>query len=240
MISFIVPAHNEEQLLGRTLAALGAAATAVGSPYEILVVDDASTDRTPAIARAAGARVIAVEHRHIARARNAGARAAAGDVLIFVDADTVVGAETLRATLAAIERGAVGGGALLRFDEPIPMFARLIALILRVTMRLGHMAAGAYLFCTRRAFDAVGGFDETLFATEELTMSRALRRVGPTVILSESVLTSGRKARTHSGRELVAPIGLLLRRGPAARRQREHLSLWYGRRRHDPSADGRR
>jgi glycosyltransferase involved in cell wall biosynthesis len=234
MIPFIVPAHNEEQLLGRTLAALHAAAAGVATPYELIVVDDASTDRTVAIARAAGAQVVAVEFRQIAAARNAGARSAAGDVLIFVDADTMVEGATVRATLAALSRGAVGGGALLRFDHPLPLMVRLLMVGLRVVMRVTRLAGGAYLFCTRQAFEAVGGFDESLFATEELTMSRALRRIGPTVVLPEGVLTSGRKARTHSGWELLAPIGLLFRHGLRARRHRRHLELWYGRRRNDP------
>jgi glycosyltransferase involved in cell wall biosynthesis len=236
-VSFIIPAHNEEQLLGRTLAALhaAAAATGVGVPYEMIVVDDDSSDRTAAIARDAGARVVAVTHRQIARARNAGARSATGDLFVFVDADTVVDAVTLRATLAAIEAGAIGGGALLRFDGTLPLLARCIAGATRLTMQMSGLAAGAYIFCTRQAFDAVGGFDESLFVTEEIALSRALHRVGRMVILRESVLTSGRKARTHSGRELLAPIARLFRHGPTALRRREHLDLWYGRRRNDPS-----
>ncbi len=234
VISFIVPAHNEEQLLGPTLAALHEAASEVGMPYELIVVDDASTDRTAAIAAASGARVITVAHRQIARARNAGASVAAGEVLVFIDADTRVEATTITATVAAVRRGCVGGGALLRFDEPLPVSARVVGAILRAAMRLSRLAAGAYVFATRGAFDAVGGFDETLFATEELTFSRAVRRVGRFAILSEAVITSGRKARTHSTRELLTPIGLLFRRGPGVRRRRGDLDLWYGHRRHDP------
>ena len=234
MISFIVPAHNEEQLLGQTLEALHAAARSTGTPYELIVVDDASTDRTGDIAAASGARLIPVRHRQIARARNAGARAASGDVFVFVDADTHVEAATVRATVAAVGRGCTGGGALLRFDGPLPLSIRITSVCLRLTMRFGHFAAGAYIFATRKAFDAVGGFDEGLFVTEELTLSRALRRVGPFAILSESVVTSGRKARTHSTRELLAPIGLLFRQGPGARRKRANLDLWYGPRRDDP------
>jgi glycosyltransferase involved in cell wall biosynthesis len=239
-ISFIIPAHNEEQLLGRTLSALHAAAATAAAVdgvdvgYEVIVVDDDSDDRTAAIAHAAGARVVPVTHRQIARARNAGARVATGDLLIFVDADTVIDAATLRATVAAIDAGAVGGGALLRFDGPLPLLAKGIAAATRFTMQLTGMAAGAYIFCTREAFDAVGGFDESLFVTEELTLSRALSRVGRMIILRESVLTSGRKARTHSGRELLAPLTRMFRYGLETRRQREHLDLWYGGRRHDP------
>jgi glycosyltransferase involved in cell wall biosynthesis len=234
MVSFIVPAHNEEQLLRRTLDAIHDAAVETGTAYELIVVDDASTDATAEIATAAGARVIAVDYRQIARTRNAGARAAAGEILVFVDADTIINARTLRATLTAIDQGAIGGGAFLTFDDPMPLSARALAAMVRFGMRLGKLAAGAYLFCTATAFVQAGGFDETLFATEELTLSRALRKVGPVVILRERVLTSGRKARTHGLRELWAPVVLVLRYGPSAFRDRAAMSLWYGRRRRDP------
>jgi glycosyltransferase involved in cell wall biosynthesis len=237
MLSFIVPAHNEEQMLGRTLNAIRVAAGEVAVPYELIVVDDGSTDATAAIARAAGARVIAVDYRQIARTRNAGARAAAGDLLVFVDADTLINARTLKATIAAIDDGAVGGGALLTFDDPMPLSARALAATVRLGMVAGKLAAGAYLFCTAKAFASVGGFDETLFATEEITLSRALGRTGRMVILGERVLTSGRKARTHGFSELWAPIGLILRYGPSALRDRTRMSLWYGHRRKDPAGD---
>ena len=91
MISFIIPAHNEERLIGHTLNALEDAARAVGHSFEVVVVDDASSDHTAAIAHAHGARVIAVSHRQIAATRNAGARQASGEMFVFLDADTVLG-----------------------------------------------------------------------------------------------------------------------------------------------------
>ena len=75
MLSVIVPAYNEELLIGRTLRALRAAGGALGQPFEVIVVDDASTDRTAAIAAEHGARVLSVHNRQIAATRNAGARA---------------------------------------------------------------------------------------------------------------------------------------------------------------------
>ena len=77
VLSLIVPAHNEEQVIERTIASIHSAAGEVHVPYELIVVDDASTDRTAEIARAHGARVIPVNYRQIARARNAGAAVAA-------------------------------------------------------------------------------------------------------------------------------------------------------------------
>src|SRR5204863_10060387 len=88
MISFIVTAYNEELELSSTVAAIHAAVSDAGQAYEIMVVDDASTDTTAKVATAAGARVISINRRQIAAARNAGARAARGAYLFFVDADT--------------------------------------------------------------------------------------------------------------------------------------------------------
>ncbi|HUH90611.1 MAG TPA: glycosyltransferase family 2 protein, partial [Lysobacter sp.] len=94
MISFIVPAHDEQRLIADTLEAIHAAACGVGlgieRDYEIVVVDDASTDRTAEIAIDHGARVVHVSHRQIAATRNAGAREARGDFLFFIDADTLI------------------------------------------------------------------------------------------------------------------------------------------------------
>jgi glycosyltransferase involved in cell wall biosynthesis len=238
MISFIVPAYNEERGLGRTLAALHAAASDVGEPYELIVADDASTDGTAMVAGAAGARVEHVHYRQIAGARNAGARVASGDILIFVDADTVVPPATLRASVGALRRGAVGGGAFVRLDGRLPFYGRLLVSLLRFVMRTGRLAAGCYLFCTRDAFDLSGGFDERLFATEELALSRALGRLGRFVILRQHVETSGRKLRTHSAWEVLRLMPAIVRVGSPALRTRAGLDLWYGSRRIDPETGG--
>src|SRR5262249_32550860 len=126
LISFIVPAHNEELLLGHTLEALRAAGQALGAHYEIVVADDASNDATGAIAESHGARVVRVERRQIAAARNAGTAAARGDIFIFVDADTIVTPAVVRAAVRAVRRGAAGGGCAFRFDDPVPLYARLM------------------------------------------------------------------------------------------------------------------
>jgi glycosyltransferase involved in cell wall biosynthesis len=234
MISFVVPAYNEEHLLGPTLAALHAAARGLAQSYELIVADDGSTDATVAIAAAHGARVVRVQFRQIARARNAGALAAAGGTLIFVDADTIVPAATVLATVEALRRGAVGGGATVRVDGRLPWWASLMLPIVQGVLRVGHLASGCYVFCSRAAFDAVGGFDERLFAAEEIAFSRSLRGQGSVVILREWVMTSGRKLRSHSGWELLRLCGAGARQGIAVIRNREQLSLWYGARRNDP------
>ena len=233
MISFVVPAHNEELLLGRTLAAIHAAARRVGRPYEVIVADDDSTDRTAGVAAEHGARVVAVRNRQIAATRNAGARAAIGDILIFVDADTIVNAAVVASTVSALAAGAIGGGASMRLDGKIPWYGRVLTFIVLAGMRAGRLAAGCYLFCSRAAFEAAGGFDERLFATEEIALSRALQRHGRMVILRDAVETSGRKLRTYSGWEILRLLATLATSGRRALRSRHHLDLWYGARRVD-------
>jgi glycosyltransferase involved in cell wall biosynthesis len=231
MISFIVPAHNEEQLLATTLVALRAAAEALGQAFEILVVDDASTDRTAEIAREHGARVVAVSHRQIAATRNAGARAAEGEMFVFVDADTVVNERVVASAVRAMREGAVGGGCAIRFDGRLPLWGRAIQALALPLYRTLRLAAGCFLYCTRDAFQAVGGFDEAMFGAEEGVMSRALGRQGRFVVLRDYVSTSGRKLRSYSGREVLSLLLRFIVVGPKMLRQRAGLDIWYGERR---------
>jgi glycosyltransferase involved in cell wall biosynthesis len=237
MISFIVPAYNEERSLGATLDALHAAGRAVGKPYELVVVDDASTDRTAIIARRHGALLVSVAHRQIAATRNSGARKANGELFIFVDADTIVNGAVVRAAVEALRGGAVGGGAAVQFDGAVPLYARLLMPVLVRVFRAARLAAGCFLFCTRDAFAAVGGFDEAFYGAEELVMSRALKRYGKFVVLRQAVVTSGRKLRTHSVREVLMVLGRLVLRGPGVVKQRQGMELWYAERREDPRQD---
>jgi glycosyltransferase involved in cell wall biosynthesis len=233
VISFVVPAYNEERTLGETLRSIHDAATALGEPYELIVADDASTDRTAALAESLRARVVPVSHRKISATRNSGARAASGEVLIFVDADTTVDRAVVGAALRAIREGAVGGGARIRFDGPLPLYARALAGGILSTLRLTRWAAGCFFFCTREAFEAVGGFDERFYATEEIALSRKLKRRGRFVILDEFVTTSGRKVRTHSAWEVLALFARLSVSGTRAVKRREGLEHWYQRRREE-------
>lgn len=230
MISFVVPAYNEQRLLGRTLAAIHSAARELAVSYELIVVDDASTDGTADIARTLDARVVPVQFRQISRTRNAGAQVATGDTLIFVDADTMVSADALRASVDALRQGAAGGGAAVVFEGRVPLYARLFTPLLNAMMRFGGLAAGCYVFCSRASFDAAGGFDEHLYAAEEIFFSRALRQSGRVVIGREPVATSGRKLRAYSAWTFLGFCAQAMLRGTGLVRSRKRLAMWYERR----------
>jgi glycosyltransferase involved in cell wall biosynthesis len=227
MISFVIPAHNEERYIGATLRSVAASAAATGEPFEVVVVDDASTDRTAAIAAEHGARVISVNKRQIAATRNAGAWAARGDVLFFVDADTLANPAAVRAALRAIRSGSVGGGCVFRFDSPLPAWGWVLYPLSVVVGRWLKIVGGCFLFCTAEAFRQVGGFPEEMFAAEEIAFVRRLKRVGRVAVPRPTVVTSGRKLRVLSNRAL---LRLLVRAAlrPGSYRTREGLDAWYG------------
>ena len=128
----------------------------------------------------------------------------------------------------------------MRFDEPIPRWVRLVLPLGNWLGRRLGLTGGCFLFCSRAAFDAVGGFDETLYAAEEIALCRALRTRGRLTILHESVLTSGRKLRTYSGREILASFLAIVRAGRRGVQDRSRLGIWYDPRRPDASATSRR
>ena len=246
MLSFVVPAYNEELELAATIRAIHNAAkdrpasaeAAADRQYEIVVVDDASTDATVAVAQNSGARVVSINRRQIAAARNAGARAARGDILFFVDADTHINEKHVSGAIAALEKGCSGGGARIAMSGAVPLWATIsVGLFCALYFGL-NFGAGAFLFTTRKNYDAVGGFDERFFIGEEVYFSFALRKLGRFKILREPIVTSGRKLRMYSAREILGNSLRVILRGPRAARSRNGLHIWYDGKREQRSTCG--
>jgi len=236
VLSFVVPAYNEELELPGTIAAIRNAAK--DREHEIIVVDDASTDATAEIAKASGADLVSIDRRQIAAARNAGAHHARGDLLFFVDADTQITSKVVSGALDALAKGAAGGGARVNVAGKIPTWSQ-ISLKIFCTIYFGfNLGAGAFLFTTRKNFNAVGGFDEKLFIGEEVYFSIAVRKLGPFKIVTAPVLTSGRKLRIYSAWEILRHTTRVLLLGPRIARSREGLEIWYDGRRESPSRTG--
>jgi glycosyltransferase involved in cell wall biosynthesis len=227
MISFIIPAYNEELELSSTIAAIRAAASRVTQPHEIIVVDDASTDATPGIAARAGARVISINRRQIAAARNAGAHAAQGKYLLFVDADTRINRMHIVGSVAALEAGCAGGSARVLIDGFVPLWGRILVRMFCALYFGLNLGAGAFLFTTRQNFEAIGGFDEEYFIGEEVWFSLALRKIGRFKVLADPVLTSGRKLRMYSARQILGNSFAVILGGLSIARSRAKLHLWY-------------
>ncbi|MEX2016701.1 MAG: glycosyltransferase, partial [Candidatus Hydrogenedentales bacterium] len=166
VVSFIVPAYDEERYIGDCINAIHQAARERELDYEVIVANDASTDATARIAAELGAKVVDVHNRRISATRNAGAVASRGAWLIFVDADTQVNAKTVAGAVDALQNGAAGGGSAFDFDGRLSVFGTFLQWIARRNPR-AKLASGCFLFCTREAFIAVGGFADDLAAAEE-------------------------------------------------------------------------
>jgi len=239
-ISVVVPAFNEEKLIGGTLQSIKAAMSAFDAlewQSELIVCDNNSTDATAELARAAGAQVVFEPINQIGRARNSGAAAATGDWLIFVDADSHPSRELFAQVAERIRSGRwLGGGCTVALDED-HFTGKLVTGLWNRISRLLRWAAGSFIFCRADVFRQVGGFSHELFASEELDLSRRLKRVARKEGLQFRILwqfplvTSARKMHLYSRTEylrflmnaVLHPRQVLLRR--------EYCPPWYDGRR---------
>jgi glycosyltransferase involved in cell wall biosynthesis len=238
-ISIVVPAFNEERLLGESLDRINLAANVFqqrGWTTELIVCDNNSTDKTPEIARAAGAIVVFEPVNQIARARNRGAEVAAGDWLVFVDADSHPGAELFSDVADAIESGrCLAGGATIRLDKKY-FIAGLVTSLWNFASRWRRLLAGSFIFCETATFRKIGGFSRELFAGEELELSQRLWKAAgesnkQVVILHRHPLvTSARKMRLYTLREHLR-LFARLSKDRRALTDREACHLWYDGRR---------
>lgn len=233
--SIIIPAYNEEALLPRTLQSVQHAISVQERAGEVIVVDNNSSDRTAAIARQSGARVVPESINQISRARNAGGRAAAGRYLIFLDADTVLSPELLEKALRLLASGSCcGGGAQVFGDTEVsPMAGRLMALWNKLSLRF-RLAAGCFVFCLREGFDSSGGFSEKVYASEEIWFSRRLadwgrqRNMVFEIITRPGIVTSMRKTQWYTGWDMLGML-LMLTLFPPAVYFRRLCRPWYER-----------
>lgn len=188
-LSVIIPAYNEERFIAATLRSVHAALA--GVPYEIVVVDNGSSDGTVRLAEAHGARVVAQRGGTIGAVRNAGARHARGSLLVFIDADV---------TLTSLWRPALGEVTRLLDAAPRTLAGSMCSVpagagwIERVWFApqadesLSHLGS-AHLIVKRAFFHEIGGFDETLRTGEDYELCMrvlrgggAMHRLPPTVV----------------------------------------------------------
>jgi glycosyltransferase involved in cell wall biosynthesis len=176
----IIPCHNEAALLPRLLTSIETARRAFRdnpADIEIIVSDNASTDATAAVARAAGCRVVFTDVRCIAAARNAGAAIARGSILAFIDADSQIHPETFNAIAAWMARPEIVAGStgatMERWSAGIAVcYAMMLPIVWATRLDVG------VVFCRRADFDEVGGYDESLKFAEDVKFLVDLRRQG--------------------------------------------------------------
>lgn len=203
--SVVIPAHNEQDYIGKCLKAVWAAAEKVlPCQTEIIVVTNRCTDRTAEIAAEYGARVVDSDADCISGVRNAGIRAANGSIIVTVDADSCMSDTALTEIRQMLRSGGyIGGGANPQFDRVSPGILCSVIYVawnlLPVMLREKAYLSGALFWFRRRDFDRVGGFDESLVSLEDIDFARRMLRLGRTenkswgTLRKTKLITSSRK-----------------------------------------------
>lgn len=239
-LSIVIPAFNEELLILDCLNSIAESIHAnakSGFTHEVIVVDNNSTDKTAQLARQAGTQVVFEPINQIGRARNTGAAAAEGDWLLFVDADSLLNPGMVADILRMIESGQyVGCGSVMHMPG-LPWWgnaAMRLWTVLSVTFR---WASGALVVCRTDAFRDVGGFNQELFAADEIDLSQLLKQWGRkrhlkfTILTRHPLVTSPRKVQLYSGREIAGQLFSVMFSPRKTLQDKKKLPIWYDGRR---------
>jgi glycosyltransferase involved in cell wall biosynthesis len=179
-ISVIFPAYNEERYIGETLKSIKRANEFLlereDVSIEIIVVDNDSTDSTAKVALSLGAKVIKESQHNVAKVRNAGARSANGNILVFIDADTVVPNSLLWRINEAMTDHSCFGGAIDTDYRPHRYSVKLYLQLWRLLGKVTGMAQGAAQFCRKDIYVSLRGYDETLYMGEDVDFYWRLNR----------------------------------------------------------------
>ncbi len=239
-ISIVIPAFNEERLIGETLRSIRSGLAPFerrGWSTELIVCNNNSTDRTTEIAEAAGAKVVFEPVNQIGRARNRGAEAATGDWLIFVDADSHPSAELFDDVAQEIESSrCIAGGSVVKLEGHYARANLIVAAWNRVS-RICRWVAGSFIFCETRAFRAIGGFNLKLYASEEIELSKRLKKLARSekrkvvILHRHPLVTSARKLHLYTVREHATFLLRTVLAGGKTLGSREACHTWYDGRR---------
>ena len=198
-VSVIVPTWNEAKYLPALLDSLK---NQTRSPVDIVVADSGSTDGTQDLAEARGALVSKGDRLGPGEGRNRGARAARGDIFVFVDADCLAPSDLLEAIIAAFDEPGVIGGATGFIPAHGNVAERVLFFLANGYQRAmtlwGYPHNAGYCFFFRReAFQALGGLREDMLLNETHDLALRSRSLGRFVILPRTVQTSMRRFRTY-------------------------------------------
>jgi glycosyltransferase involved in cell wall biosynthesis len=211
-VSFSIPAYNEEAIIGKCIESVLAEIQRSGVPAEIVVINNASTDRTRDVAsQYPGVRVVDEMEKGLTRARAAGMRVSDGDIIANIDADTLVPPgwlTTVRKRFSNNPNLVALSGPYIYYD--LSFFERGLAnlfyaigygtyIIFHYVLRTGGMLQGGNFVIRRDAFEKVGGFDKSIaFYGEDTDVARRLTKVGEVVWTWQlPMYTSGRRIKAE-------------------------------------------
>jgi glycosyltransferase involved in cell wall biosynthesis len=190
-ISVIIPAHNEEAYLGVTLDALRDQAY---KKFEVIVVANGCTDRTADMARERCDRLVVLSQKSLGVARNLGARMAKGELLVFLDADTVLDRKALRTIAWKFSRKYAAGTVRGEPDSDRLAYRIIYGMKNLIHRSSLHHGSSGVIICWRKDFMQLGGFRENLEVRENSELIKRLECFGRyTCINKTTAVTSMRR-----------------------------------------------
>jgi len=196
MISVIIPAHNEEKYIGPTLDALQQQDYGW---FETVVVANGCTDKTAEAARSRCHRLILLSQKSLCVARNLGARMAKGEILVFLDADTLLEPAALKVVAQQFTRNF--SAATLKGRPDIERFQyKFVYFLKNLTHRTGfHRGSSGVIICWREHFIKTGGFDERLEVRENSELIWRLRKFGNYRYIDDVAATTSMRRYAQHG-----------------------------------------
>ncbi|MBN1233222.1 MAG: glycosyltransferase [Candidatus Coatesbacteria bacterium] len=194
LFSIIIPAHNEDEYIGKCLESIRKASVDFPEEVEVIVSINRCSDRTEEIARSYGSLIVHENSKNIARVRNAAAKAASGKIIVTIDADSWMSDNMLKEIKNLLETGRyIGGGVRIMPDRySLGIICSLIFFFIPLLLLKG--VTGGLFWCYRRDFEAIEGFNEEFLTAEDLDFARRLKKLGK---------KSGRKYKTINSSYIV-------------------------------------
>lgn len=173
--SIIIPARDEEKHLPHCLASIEAAKKLTELSTEIILVNNRSTDRTAKIAIEAGCKIVESDAKNLSIIRNEGVKAASGEVIITVDADSQVSENMLLKIHETLTSGKYLGGGVMIYPERYSLGIIMTGIFLAPFVVFLGVSCGLF-FCKKDDFWAIGGFDEDKFSAEDIDFALRLKK----------------------------------------------------------------
>lgn len=234
-ISIIIPAFNEESFLPSTLKSVRAACAYIkskyGHPSEIIVVDNASTDKTSDVAKKLGAHVYSHEKRNISSVRNAGISKANFSIIVAIDADCLLPEDSLfKVWNFMSDESYIGASLGLKIISDKRLISIIAIIIQYIVSKVSRIQGAVFVFRKNAAL-AIGGFSEEHLVAEDsifaISMSKYAKTKGKKfgMLFSVKVSTLDRKNITVSS---LPSLSWQILNAFLGRKQKvEELNFWY-------------
>lgn len=228
-ISVIIPAYNEEGFIKQTIINTQHVLNSLNIKYEIIVVDNNSTDNTFKIARDLGITVIKESKQGIAYARNSGAKIAKNNILLFIDADTKINLKAVQKCLLLIQNNIKTVSSISKFNKYPTLFSYGIWFYNAVSL-IFNLGVGQFIMIHKSAFEKVNGFNTSFFAFEELEFFKKVKKIFGNKSMKVIPIPVETSSRKFDGKKdqllfLFQLIGYIL--GFKIGTKKSKLGLWY-------------